>query len=280
MKTPYGDATAPARSPKIWARRTAKRVVRSTSGAFFRAVGAEAPAEFVASSCLVLAPHPDDETLGCGALIARKRAAGSRVTVVIVADGGESPRGDEVTLEQFTALRQEEARAALAELGVGDDDLVFLGFEDGKLSERIVDIADALAPVLRERSPEQVLVTSIMDRHPDHAAVGRVGRLARERGDLDGDLLEYAIWQRIPALSTTVGALRLLDASRRRSGAPSWRTRVSQLRPRLVRTDGHLQTKREALRRYPSQLPYLPLGFVDDFLRPFEVFLPVPPTVT
>src|SRR5829696_1206258 len=49
-------------------------------------------AAVAARGCLVIAPHPDDETLGCGATIARKRAAGTPVRVVIVADGRYAQR--------------------------------------------------------------------------------------------------------------------------------------------------------------------------------------------
>ena len=63
-----------------------------------------------ASSCVVIAPHPDDETLGCGAIIARKRAAGTNVRVVIVTDGRRSHRSDKIPVHRLIALRRKEAQ--------------------------------------------------------------------------------------------------------------------------------------------------------------------------
>src|SRR5436309_3449421 len=78
-------------------------------------------------STLVIAPHPDDETLGCGATIARKTAAGTSVHVVVVADGSRGHATDDLADHSGLAARREaECRAALARLGVGADDVVFL----------------------------------------------------------------------------------------------------------------------------------------------------------
>lgn len=263
-------------SARTLPRRSAKFVVRSVSGVIFRVLGASAPAGFDAASCLVIAPHPDDETLGCGATIARKRAAGTQVTVVIVSDGRRSPRAAELTEAEFVVLRRTEALEALSRLGVAADDVEFLDFEDGTLVERLPEVAAALRRVIQRRSPQQVLVTSTADRHPDHAAVARVARHLLETGDLTGELFEYPVWQRMPALSTTAAGVRSrIERAGRSSphGRPA--SAVARLRPVLVRTDGHLETKRLALAAYPSQLPYLPVGFVEDFLQPFEVLVAI-----
>lgn len=91
---------------------------------------------------LILAPHPDDETLGTGGLIARARRLGIEVRVVFLTNGdgsGSTKIGETVRrrqtpdYRQIAQMRQREATAALGELGLAPHDIVFLGFPDGGL---------------------------------------------------------------------------------------------------------------------------------------------------
>jgi LmbE family N-acetylglucosaminyl deacetylase len=97
------------------------------------------------TNLLVVAPHPDDETLGAGGLMQRVRAAGGRVSVVYLTDGDGYPEGVRVEdrIESPTAKdyrgyggkREHEARAALDTLQVGHRQATFLSFPDGGLSQ-------------------------------------------------------------------------------------------------------------------------------------------------
>lgn len=180
-----------------------------------------------------------------------------------------------MTSDEFVELRETEALAALARLGVGREGVDFLGFRDGALADQRAELERVLGPLLRDRAPDQVMVTSSMDRHPDHAVLGQVARLLAERGDIHGELYEYAIWQRMPAVSTARAAVRSVAGRRHGQDEGRWASMARQ-RPRIVRTGPFLQAKREAVAEYASQLPHFPVGFVDDFLQPFEVFTPVP----
>src|SRR5438270_6970368 len=71
-----------------------------------------------ARSCLVLAPHPDDETIGCGATIMRKLAAGTPVRVVIATDGRHSNHSSKLSADALVEIRKEETRRACAILGL------------------------------------------------------------------------------------------------------------------------------------------------------------------
>ena len=82
-------------------------------------------------SALVLAPHPDDETLGCGATIMRKLAAGRQVTVAVATDGRYSHRSNHVTPEQLADLRRVEMEEAGRRLGLSTGDIRWGGFVDG-----------------------------------------------------------------------------------------------------------------------------------------------------
>src|SRR5574341_782493 len=92
---------------------------------------------------LVVAPHPDDGTLGAGGLIQRVLRLGGAVQVVFMTSGDGFPQGVELALHlqhpgaqdyrAYGQLRQAEAQRALATLGVRAKDVLFLGFPDGGL---------------------------------------------------------------------------------------------------------------------------------------------------
>ncbi len=250
------------------ARRAAKGTVRRLSSAWLGATGVDVTDAFTGRRTLVVAPHPDDETLGCGAAIARMRERGTPVEVVFVSAGGRSPRPTGMSLDELLALRRTEAVRALAVLGVDSAAVVHLDFHDGDLEQRGQAVADSLTDLLRSSAPEQVLVTSASDRHPDHAAAARAVRTAASRCEDPVQVFEYPIWQRVPALTAARDAARGAASRRAGRGGPL-------SRPRLVSSEGFHDRKATAMAAYESQLPHFPVGFLDDFRLPFEPFLEV-----
>lgn len=248
------------------ARSAAKRVIRTVSSAAVRAVAVDSTQHIAARSCLVIAPHPDDETLGCGSTIARLRSRGTDVRVVFVTGGGESPRPDGMSVAELITLRRAEAARALDILGVPETCIVNWDFEDGELSSHADDITFELTDLVRTTTPDQVLVTSVRDRHPDHVAVARSTRAALSPLARPPVLYEYPIWQRVPALMVALEAARA-GRGRRREGAPR-----AVARPRLVQAGEFLAKKSRAISAYESQLPHFPVGFVDDFLLAHESY--------
>lgn len=106
---------------------------------------------------LVVAPHPDDEVIGCGGVIALHAERGDAVRVVVCTDvAGDA--GD---------LRRAECRAGLSELGV--DDVVFLGFADGSLADAD-GFGERLAEELTGFAPSLVYAPSSREYHADHRA--------------------------------------------------------------------------------------------------------------
>jgi LmbE family N-acetylglucosaminyl deacetylase len=223
---------------------------------------------------VVLAPHPDDETFGCGALIARTRDAGFPVTVVVATDGAHSTASRRLSPPEIAALRRTELRAACARLGV--DDLVELGHPDGTLGHDIAGLAGELAAVCRDRQAETVLVTCAQDQHPDHQALNRAAYA------LDVPLLlGYPVWcwQSAPAfLDAPAGDWPglWLWAVREAAAGRWWR----------VPTGPYLRHKREAVAAYPTQTTnwtgepewsHLPDSFITSFLGSDELFLPLRP---
>ena len=208
-------------------------------------------------SCLVVAPHPDDETLGAGATIMRKVYAGTPVHLVVATDGSKSPPGDPA---QVTALRSAELSAACEVLGLTERDVTRLPFVDAELVGCEEALAGAIAEVVAAVRPDEVLVTAEDDPHEDHAIVGTATRRALAGTGIR--LLTYPIWQ----FDRPV----LLWHEWRRG------------RPELVRTDGYRDRKRRAVAAYPSQMAArnddpegLRPNFLRNFDRPFELFFPV-----
>src|SRR6478609_11649141 len=80
---------------------------------------------------IVVAPHPDDESLACGGLIADACRQGLRGKVIIVSDGaGSHPNSKAYPPDRLRALREEEAKREGAELGLKQEDMLFLGLPD------------------------------------------------------------------------------------------------------------------------------------------------------
>ena len=142
---------------------------------------------------VVIAPHPDDETLGCGGLVAHAVRRGVRVAVVLLTDGDASHPGSErwppAALGQ---LRIGELKRALARLGAGDALLRRLGWGDGKVSAHGKSLR--LSSCLVALRAGVVLVTSDDDHHLDHQAAFSVAHQATRTLGLP--LVSYAVWSR------------------------------------------------------------------------------------
>lgn len=238
-------------------------------------------AQITRLSVLVLAPHPDDETFGVGATIARCTAAGTPVTVAVATDGRGSTGSRAVTPEQLARIRAAEMVEACRVLGVGGDDLVTLGFRDGSLAENFEELVRRLGVILRERRPEQVFVPCVQDAHPDHSTLHRALLRAVRDSGLDCQIAAYLIgpWMFGPWY---VG---LPFAKQARLIAFAFRQAYGRRRPVAVSTTGHLAAKEAALRAHASQTTnltgepdwqYLQERHSQTFCVDAEIFVPVP----
>jgi LmbE family N-acetylglucosaminyl deacetylase len=119
---------------------------------------------------LVLAPHPDDEVIGCGGLIAQHLRERRSVRVLVATDGTEAEAVPD--RDEYRATREAESRRGLSLLGAGAD-ISFLRFPDRALGQHLDELQPALAALLREYRPDLIAVTSPIEIHPDHAALAR-----------------------------------------------------------------------------------------------------------
>jgi LmbE family N-acetylglucosaminyl deacetylase len=153
----------------------------------------------VSGPVLIVAPHPDDESIGCGGLIALLRQRGVEVKVVIVTDGtGSHPHSTSHPPERLAALRRDEAVEALSVLGVGARSIAFW-----QLGDRFVptegdpgfETAVARAQVqLHTLCPRTLVIPGNADLHGDHRAVSHIWKRAVATTQNPPRILEYLVW--------------------------------------------------------------------------------------
>jgi LmbE family N-acetylglucosaminyl deacetylase len=141
---------------------------------------------------VVVAAHPDDETLGFGATATMLAELGVHVQVVSATDGGAShPTQSLLQRHQLEQLRRSELCRAVGILGLPAP--VSLGLPDGELATHEDRFADLLTEILATRPPGTwCAATWRGDGHPDHEAVGRAAAAATRR--TGAVLIEYPVW--------------------------------------------------------------------------------------
>ncbi|KQP52711.1 GlcNAc-PI de-N-acetylase [Methylobacterium sp. Leaf399] len=220
---------------------------------------------------VVVAPHADDESLGCGGLIAEAVREGRDVRVVIVSDGaGSHTHSVTHPPDRLRALRETEAQDAVAILGLPREAVSFLRLPDAGVPSTGPEAqaaADAIAALARDCDAGAICVTWAHDPHCDHTAAAAIATLAQRQLPEVG-LYAYPVWG------------WTLPADREVGAAPQgWRLDVS----------AHSAAKRRAILAHRSQTSDLiaddPSGFrlapemIDRFCGPFEIFILLSPRI-
>ncbi|QDY89488.1 bifunctional PIG-L family deacetylase/class I SAM-dependent methyltransferase [Arthrobacter sp. UKPF54-2] len=220
-------------------------------------------AELAATAFIVLAAHPDDESLGAGGLMARLHGLGAEVRVLLCTAGEAShPGSPSTTPDELSALRLREFAGALGQL-VPAADWRYLGLPDGQLAghreQILAAIGDAVAATGR---PAERIVLVAPYRHDGHTDHDALGAAAAEAAAAAGyGLLEYPVWYWLWA----------------GPGHPAW-----QPWQRLPLTPAEEQAKAQAMAAHTSQVRalsdrpgdevLLPPAFLEHFSRPWETF--------
>lgn len=212
------------------------------------------------SRAVIIAPHPDDEVLGCGGLLQILAAAGRPLQLISVTDGSAShPGSASWPVERLSTVRPQESAEALRRLGLPLHSLKWLrgGFADSQVAAREAELCDFIERYLR---PDDVVFTTWReDGHCDHEAVGRASAEAARR--VGATLLELPVWT-------------WHWAAPEDRAVPWERARKILLSAPLV------ARKRHAIHAFASQLegdplvglpPVLAPNVVDRLLQPFEV---------
>ena len=148
---------------------------------------------------LVVAPHPDDESLGCGGTIALLRERGFAVHVLFVSDGTMShPNSATYPADRLRQLRESEALAALAILNVSPERVTFMRQKDTQVptpdSPAFADAVAFIRNLLMTVNPATVLVPWRRDPHRDHRASWQLVNGALTGLPTRPRVLEYLIW--------------------------------------------------------------------------------------
>ena len=182
---------------------------------------------------MIAAPHPDDEVLGCGGVMAWLVDHGFELEILAVTDGAAShARSRMITRDVLVDRRIAERLAALAELGLAGIPVHRLGFSDAGTTGEECDLATAISSHLDEDTT--LLVPWVHDGHPDHEAVARAGiSAARATG---AEWFEVPIWARVrgehctPSHVLELGSFR----SRKRRAVEEFRSQLVALGPEAV----------------------------------------------
>jgi LmbE family N-acetylglucosaminyl deacetylase len=153
------------------------------------------PSEWRDARVLVLAPHPDDELIGCGGTLCRLLAAGAKVSILQATDGCKLASLRELPEPRRKNVRLEEAQRVASALGAG---LVLWRQEDARLRCSGGTIAK-LARLLGELRPTHVFTPFLGDMHADHRTLSCILGGALAMAPLQPQVLQYEVWGLVPA---------------------------------------------------------------------------------
>lgn len=217
---------------------------------------------------LIIAPHPDDESLACGGLVCMLRKLGLEVGFIFVSDGSMShPFSKEYPAGRRAQVRKQEALSALKELHSDPTHAIFLDLPDGSVPNDTSADFDAavksMSRALLYMQPETIFVPLRLDPHRDHQATWQIVHRSLPVFKNSPRIFEYPVWlwelgkeQDYPT-----------DAE-----MTCWKLDIGS----------ELETKRKAIAAHQSQLGHVffddPAGFIlrpnmlAHFEHPFEIF--------
>lgn len=254
-----------------------KRLRRSLISSFIRSLASTSSVSPIGRT-LIIAPHPDDETFGCGGMIATRTAGDAPVDLIFMTYGEASHNACcHIRSEDVGAARRSQALAATGILGVTDEHIHWLGLRDGAIPAKdgseFNRAVDQLAQIIQQAVPDEIYCPHPLDCWPDHEAAARillkavqVSGLPPSRGRFGGagrsPVCFYLVWgwygmqlRRLPRLG--LGNVRRVD--------------ISSVR----------ETKQAAINAYVGQHPpncpnpyvgALPTGFMAPFQTSYEIF--------
>jgi len=124
----------------------------------------------VGEKVIAFAPHPDDETIGCGGTISAHCKHGDRVKVIILTNGDKADTSNSYGREEYVRIRKAEAKKAGVVLGVND--IEFWGYPDRGLKPD-ENLISRLSDLLKDYKPTLIYCPSPTEVHPDHRSTSQ-----------------------------------------------------------------------------------------------------------
>lgn len=264
-----------------WPRRLLQELRKRGSSAY--------PEEHLSRSAIVFSPHFDDETLGCGGLIIKKKRAGADVKIVFMTDGSGSHQ-DLMAPHELAAMRLAEAIAAAKIMGLTEVDVISLGIEEQRLGAHRRTAVERIVEILELYRPEELWIPHSREPliwSPDHRETTKIVKQAARVNGRTYAVFEYPVWLwfNYPWIDLPAASLResrhLIKTSL--SGAFGFHlARTCQVE---LDIRGVLEVKRAALAEHRSQMSrvnsdpgWATLGdvangqFLQCFFQPREIF--------
>jgi len=168
-----------------------KDMVRKAHMRWLRMRGTCAKDFAIDGRMLIIAPHPDDEVIGCGGLIARLMAEGRALQIIIMTGGEGSHRGCcNVSTTDIISARRGLTRNAMQILGVPAENIHELDYPDGGISAEHPQ-TEELRRLIAEIKPQSVFVPHWGEGWPDHV---RTAEIVKSIVSPDVEMWEYCVW--------------------------------------------------------------------------------------
>ncbi len=154
---------------------------------FVRPIPIRAP---FGKSVLVVAPHQDDEAIGCGGAVALQVRSGKSAYVVLLQDGADEHADLGMSRQSLTEIRNEESRRAAAVLQIEPPRFL----NHASLEKDIPEATEELLSVLTERKIDAVFTPFVLDGHPDHRTTNYILAQALKKIPWNVRVLGYEVW--------------------------------------------------------------------------------------
>jgi len=245
------------------------------------ATDTDLPGFSASTRLLVIAPHPDDETLATGVLLQQALAAGGEVRILLLTAGDNNPWPQRVLerrwhigaadRNRWARRRAAELQQALAVLGVPSTALQTLGWPDLGVADLLLQATTKSVGAVRDAidrfAPNLLVVPSLHDRHPDHGAAHVLVRLALAGHPAPPALLVYLVHgdagdRRALAMPATAAQL-----AGKRAALQAHRSQMTLSGKRLRRLAERDETYYEPDAPTPATLPWRPPGALRRWLH-------------